>query len=81
MPLHQLSNGNWIDPKRITAIVALERTQCWDGGPIHPARIVVHAGQQVEVCVCDDEEQARKMRDEFAVLVNGHNAKLIDDAT
>ena len=70
MKLHQLSNGNWINPALITAIVRAERTECWPGGPIHPARVIVHAGHVVEVLPCDDDEQAAAMRDELAALAN-----------
>jgi len=73
MKLHKLTTGNWIDLSTVTAIVKLERTQCWPGGPIHPARIVVHAVPLCEVVVCDDEAQAEAMREELASLVNEHN--------
>lgn len=68
--LYQLSNGNWVRLDTITSIVVLERTQCWNGGPIYPARIIIYAGHKIEVCMCDDKEQACKMRDELAALVN-----------
>lgn len=70
MKLHKLTNGNWIDLSTVTAIVKLERSQCWQGGPIHPARVVVHSTASIELLVCDDESQACEMRDELAVLVN-----------
>jgi hypothetical protein len=78
MKLHKLTNGNWIDISTVTAIVKLERTQCWPGGPIHPARVVLHAGQAVEVLPCDDEQQAAEIADELAVLVNGHSGEVSD---
>lgn len=69
--LHQLTNGNWVALNAITALRVGERTQCWKGGTIHPARLIIHAGRGVvEVCPCDDQEQADSMRDELAKLAN-----------
>ncbi len=70
MKLHQLQNGSWVDPSAITAIVKLERSQCWPGGPIHPARVVVHLGNITEVIPCDDEPQARMIADDLAAIAN-----------
>ena len=64
MKLHQLSNGNWIDLKTVTAITILQPS-----GDI-PYRLVVNhlnAPQYWEVQTFDD---AIKQRDELATLVN-----------
>jgi hypothetical protein len=71
MKLHQLSNGDWIDLRRITHVMALRRSQCFPGGPICPDRVVVYVESvSAHLCVCDDWQQAEEMRDELARLAN-----------
>jgi hypothetical protein len=70
MKLQQLSNGNWIDLSTVTEIKTLEREQCFDGGPILAARVVLVCNGGFQVVLCDDIQQANAMRDEFARLVN-----------
>lgn len=71
MSLHKLSNGSWIDLSIVTAISVAERAECWEGGPIHAARVIVAYGENCHhVLPCDDFKQAQEMADDLAEHVN-----------
>ena len=73
MKLHKLYNGNWVDLSTVRAIRGADRSECWPGGPIHPARIIIHhgdRGESIDVIPCDDMAQPAQMMDELAGLVN-----------
>lgn len=67
--LIQTPNGNWLDPKTITAIRALEPIDDLDS-PC-PWRVCInHSRDNVDMKLCRDEEDAIATRDNFAAILN-----------
>lgn len=70
MKLIQLPNGQWIDPKTVTSIVAMEWLKSETTGCLHAPRVVVHAGTFATCINCDDFVQAQQIANELAGRIN-----------
>lgn len=70
MTLLKLPNGNWIDPKSVTAIRPLPTSSDELIGT-HRARVVIHHGAHgIEIITANDDEHAVQIADEYAAAVN-----------
>lgn len=73
MKLHKLSNGTWLDLSTVKAIIALPNSSDSLCGT-HRARVRIdHGAHGMELITCNDDEDAVRLSDELAGLVNATN--------
>ena len=68
MKLYQLSNGAWIDLRCVTSINPLPSAS--DRLSTERARVVLRHGHITEVLICNDDDDAVRLANELATLVN-----------
>ena len=69
--LHQLPNGDWIDPSLLQLLTAVDATELTPGGYVGP-RVIYEVNGKRGFVECADVEAACVLRDKLAEMANSH---------